>query len=169
MDGHTYGQNPGALLVPKVIVCVCVCVCVCDKVMSRNEIENAIDGTFLLYYEAKEMIMKSIMYISVESQKGIISQFNAVPLRTRMAEGHYRCIKSMVITPFWFSTEHHWTVIIWMLFLLWTDNIVKWRTLNHTILVRIALMIIPVYRLKNYSISCITRALMHPLTEYMNG
>ena len=26
-------------------------------------------------------------------------------------EGRYRCTKSMVIEPFWFSTEHHWIAL----------------------------------------------------------
>ena len=31
--------------------------------------------------------------------------------------GHSHCAKSMVIAPFWFSTEHHWTVLTpaWLL------------------------------------------------------
>ena len=36
-------------------------------------------------------------------------------------EGCYCCTKSVVIAPFWFSTEHHWTVLtpFWLL----ADNI----------------------------------------------
>ena len=29
----------------------------------------------------------------------------------REPEGHYRCTKSMVIVPFWFSLEQHWTAL----------------------------------------------------------
>ena len=49
-------------------------------------------------------------------------------------EGGYRCTKSVVIVPFWFSTEHLWIVIA--PFWLSTDDIRATKTIAHTMYVQ---------------------------------
>ena len=55
---------------------------------------------------------------SVDGQKGAI---NIERCPDWEPEGCYCCTKSVVIVPFWFATEHLWTVIV--PFWLSTDNI----------------------------------------------
>ena len=66
------------------------------------------------------------MKSSVESQKGAIKikRFSHWE-----PEGRYRCKKSMVIAPFWFSVEHLWIVIA----PFWLSNDEVMSTLCHTI------------------------------------
>ena len=47
-------------------------------------------------------VRKCEIISSVESQKGVI----AIQRCSEEPERRYRCTKSMVIAPFWFSTEH---------------------------------------------------------------
>ena len=67
----------------------------------------------MIFWRIENILLVYMMHIhvgaSVESQKGIknyLKMFHWEP------KGHYHCTESMhIIVPFWFSKEHHSTVL----------------------------------------------------------